>query len=40
MCGRGDLARVRIGRPTLITMMSVGGFIASQVECVGDHQRS
>ena len=40
MCGRGDLARVRIGRRTLITMASVDAFIASQVKCVGDHQRS
>jgi excisionase family DNA binding protein len=40
MCGRGDLARVRIGRRTLITMESINAFIASQVEGVGDHQRS
>jgi excisionase family DNA binding protein len=36
MCGRGDLARVRIGRRTLITMDSIKAFIALQVECVGD----
>ena len=39
MCGRGDLARVRIGRRSLITMESINAFIASQVEGVGDHQR-
>jgi excisionase family DNA binding protein len=39
MCGRGDIARVRIGRHSLITMASVDAIIASQVECVGDHQR-
>jgi excisionase family DNA binding protein len=39
MCGRGDLARVRIGRRALITMASVDAFIESQVECIGDHQR-
>lgn len=33
MCGRGDLARVRIGRRTLITMDSIKAFIALQVEC-------
>jgi excisionase family DNA binding protein len=39
MCGRGDLARVRIGRRSLITMESINTFIASQVERVGNHQR-
>jgi excisionase family DNA binding protein len=39
MCGRGDLARVRIGRRSLITMESINAFIASQVESVGDNQR-
>jgi excisionase family DNA binding protein len=39
MCGRGDLARVHIGRRTLITMASVDAFIASQIEGVGNHQR-
>jgi excisionase family DNA binding protein len=39
MCGRGDLARVRIGRRSLITMESVNAFIASQVESVRDDQR-
>ena len=38
MCGRGDLARVRIGRRSLITMESINAFIASQVEDVGDNQ--
>jgi excisionase family DNA binding protein len=32
MCGRGDLARVRIGRRTRITMDSLKAFIALQVE--------
>lgn len=40
MCGRGDLAQVRIGRRTLITMQSINAYIASQVESVGDRQRS
>jgi excisionase family DNA binding protein len=39
MCGRGDLARVRIGRRSLIAMESVNAFIASQVESVRDDQR-
>jgi excisionase family DNA binding protein len=36
MCGRGDLARVRIGRRSLITMESINAFIRSQVESVRD----
>lgn len=38
MCGRGDLARVRIGRRSLITLESINTFVASQVEGVGDRQ--
>jgi len=39
MCCRGDLARVRIGRRSLITMESINTFIASQVDSVRDDQR-
>jgi excisionase family DNA binding protein len=39
MCRRGDLARVRIGRRSLITIESVNAFIALQVESVRDDQR-
>ena len=39
MCSRDDLARVRIGRRSLITMESINAFIASQVESVRDDQR-
>jgi excisionase family DNA binding protein len=39
MCSRGDLARVRIGHRSLITMESINAFIASQVESVRDDQR-
>ena len=38
MCVMGDLARVRIGRRSLITLESINAFIASQVEDVGDNQ--
>jgi hypothetical protein len=39
MCIRGDLARVRIGCPSLITMESIDTYIRSQVEGLGDHNR-
>jgi hypothetical protein len=39
MCCRGDLARVRIGRRSLIAMESINTFVASQVESVRDDQR-
>ena len=39
MCCRSDLARVRIGRRSLITIESINAFIASQVESVRDDQR-
>ena len=39
MCCRGDLARVQIGRRSLITMESINAFIALQVESVRDDQR-